>query len=52
MGTPDQTPEADLEAQELTDENLEEAAGGINRLFASSDEEVPDTNLKGVRPAA
>jgi hypothetical protein len=29
MTTPDQTPDADQDVQELTDENLEEVAGGI-----------------------
>jgi hypothetical protein len=29
MTTPDQTPDIELEAQELTDENLEEVIGGI-----------------------
>ncbi len=49
MTTPDNTEQPNEEVQELTDENLEEAAGGINRLFATSDEEETDTSLGGAR---
>lgn len=29
MTTPEQTPDTELDAQELTDENLEEVSGGV-----------------------
>ena len=30
MATPDPTPDTELDAQELTDENLDEVSGGVN----------------------
>ena len=37
MTTPDQTPDIELEAQELTDENLEEVSGGGTLDSAEAD---------------
>jgi len=59
MTTPDQTPEIELEAQELTDENLEEASGGAGFVYSAgyvAQEGVPstdtaiDTIVGGARP--
>ena len=49
--TPDQTPEVELEAQELTEENLEEVSGGI-RVRASYDLAAAgvDGELEAVAP--
>ncbi len=37
MTNPEQTPDIDLEAEELTDENLEEVSGGGADLTAAVD---------------
>jgi len=56
MTTPEQTPEIELEAQELTDENLEEVSGGAGFVGCVAQEGVPntdpafDTIVGGVRP--
>jgi hypothetical protein len=35
MTTPDQTPDTELEVQELTDDNLEEVSGGMVTLSSA-----------------
>jgi hypothetical protein len=53
MATPEQTPDTELEVQELTDENLEEVSGGGNvfgQLATDSCTATYDVWLAGDKP--